>query len=466
MRHYFSEEKLQNYFLALLVFGIFPFIILTFFSHPSADDFFYSEKPQSWGFWESQYQWYKYWTGKYFSTFLLSVTPLYFKSITGYRFELLILILGFFTAVYFFFSTLAPSGLTVKQKLLLTLSFVFIYLYGMPTVSQGLYWLTGSAVYTVAMTLLLLFFIIYFRMNRSENKSSIVSMLFLSLIVVAAAGCSEISMIFLNIALISICFISLFSKKRFDRRLIILLLFSVICSYIVISSGGNEYRSALFPDRHNLFFSLYHTGEVLVRSIFVWSALTPLIAMTILLIPIIIKFSAIENSSKLTLINPLYSVLITCAVLYVLIFVSVWSTGKSPYDRTLNFSYMIFLLGYFYSSLCLMSYLKTRFKFDFNKIPRLIYIAAFIFCTLIFIRKNSIKYAWTDLASGKAGIFSEEVNQRYDLIQSTGSDSITVASIITVPRTLFYTDILTDGESDLNKWYAYYFGKKFIAIKK
>jgi len=466
MRHFFSEEKLQNYFLALLIFGILPFIILTFFSHPSADDFFFSEKPKSWGFWESQYQWYKYWTGKYFSTFVMSVTPLYFKSITGYRFELLIIMLRFFTAVYFFFSTLAPSGLTVKQKLLMTLSFVFIYLYGMPTISQGFYWLTGSAVYTVAMTLVLLFFIYYFRMSKSENKNNVMSMMILCLIVVATAGCSEISMIFLNIVLISICLISLFSKKKFDRRLIILLVVSVICSYIVISSGGNEHRSALFPARHNLFFSLYHTVEVLVRSIFVWTALTPLIAMTILLVPLIIKFTAIENRSKLVFINPLYSVLITCAALYVLIFVSVWSTGKSPYDRTLNFSYLIFLLGYFYSSLCLISYLKTRFQFDFKKIPRLVYIAAFIFCIAIFIRKNSIKYAWTDLASGKAGSFNEEVNQRYDLIKSSNSDSINVAAIVTAPRTLFYTDILTDGESDLNKWYANYFGKKFIAIKK
>lgn len=49
-----------------------PFVLLSFFNHPSRDDFCYANKVLEQGFWNSQINWYNNWTGRYFSTGILS----------------------------------------------------------------------------------------------------------------------------------------------------------------------------------------------------------------------------------------------------------------------------------------------------------------------------------------------------------------------------------------------------------
>jgi hypothetical protein len=58
------------------------------------------------------------------------------------------------------------------------------------------------------------------------------------------------------------------------------------------------------------------------------------------------------------------------------------------------------------------------------------------------------------------------MKQRYDYIRQNNSELIEVNEIKNIPRTFYFTDIAADKDFDLNIWYAQYFGKKGIVLKK
>ncbi len=62
--------------------------------------------------------------------------------------------------------------------------------------------------------------------------------------------------------------------------------------------------------------------------------------------------------------------------------------------------------------------------------------------------------------------FSVELNLRYDMIEKSSSDSLTVAPLVYTPRTIFFTDITADPELEFNRMYAHYFNKKYISVLK
>lgn len=58
---------------------LFPYIFISFYNHPSVDDYFFTYKVHTLGFWGAQYDWFTTWTGRYFSTLILSFHPLWLK---------------------------------------------------------------------------------------------------------------------------------------------------------------------------------------------------------------------------------------------------------------------------------------------------------------------------------------------------------------------------------------------------
>ena len=91
----------SEYFIIILGFlSIFPFIPISFFNNPSIDDFCFFVKTIEKGYWNSQIEWYSTWTGRYFSTAILSIYPLLTKSFLLYKIVPLILLGLFFLATY------------------------------------------------------------------------------------------------------------------------------------------------------------------------------------------------------------------------------------------------------------------------------------------------------------------------------------------------------------------------------
>ncbi len=145
-----------------------------------------------------------------------------------------------------------------------------------------------------------------------------------------------------------------------------------------------------------------------------------------------------------------------------------WNTGQSPYGRTGNVVYFIFLLGWFYNCMFLVSYVdkKVNVNFNFNKFPLYVYILILLITSASLIKKNNIRTAFSELLRGTAYNYNERMNERYKTILESKSDNCQIDSIKNIPKSYLLYDISGDPKHVYNRWYAQYFNKKTISIKK
>ncbi len=140
-----SEKKfLLHLSLFILGLALLPFVVLSGYCQPFADDFWLTNIAIEKGSWQAQLEIRQAWSGRYFAMFLGSINPLVYQSFIGYK--LLPLLLIFFTlaALYLFISQLMP-GIAPKQRLLYTLLLQVLYLGFMPAVAAGYYWMSGAS---------------------------------------------------------------------------------------------------------------------------------------------------------------------------------------------------------------------------------------------------------------------------------------------------------------------------------
>ncbi|MCB0726649.1 MAG: hypothetical protein KDD00_04250 [Ignavibacteriae bacterium] len=471
MKNFFSNRFYENTFPAFLLLMIIPFFVLFIFNHPSADDWGMAENTVIKGFADTQIHYYKNWTGKYFSNAVMSYNPLYFNSITGYKIVTFLLMVLFCVTLYSLFSRLTSAIISKKEKILFTLSFIFLYLYAMPSLSQSFYWLTASVVYQAGIILIMLFGIIYSKITDPEDVSSKKLLTFTGAVIIASiAGCSEMSMVSGVLMMSVLILYEIITKKKLNGRLI---LFAVVCaagSFILITAPGNKVRGSLYPDSHKLIPSLITTAKTFSDYLISWILVSPLLFVTVLLIPVFVKIINTKRSGlKGPAFDPKFVGITSLVILFVLFFTPVWSLGRSPFSRTVNIIYFMFLAAWFYNVFVLCVYIydrKESFRIKFEKVPGYVYIISLIIICLFLLKKNNVKNVYADLLLGNASKYNIELNERYEMIKKSSSDSLVVTEVEMQPRTIFFTDITSDPELEFNKMYAHYFNKKSIAVFK
>ena len=99
---YTLQNMLYVVLFVLLIVAIIPFFLLTFYAHPSADDFSYAAAYRSGPFWDHVVGEYLTWKGRYFAIF---VTVLFHQSgdlVVNYKYPLLLFLTLLFFAFYYF----------------------------------------------------------------------------------------------------------------------------------------------------------------------------------------------------------------------------------------------------------------------------------------------------------------------------------------------------------------------------
>ena len=89
-----------------------------------------------------------------------------------------------------------------------------------------------------------------------------------------------------------------------------------------------------------------------------------------------------------------------------------------------------------------------------------------IIVVLFLFKKNNVKNAYADLLRGGAVRYNNELNDRYEYLSKSVSDSIVVPNLANTPRTIFLSDISSDPKSEFNSKYAHYFNKRYISVMK
>lgn len=447
---------------------ILPFLILSFFNHPSAEDYFFWTRTERVGFYNALLNLYKHWSGRFFSHAELLINPLIFRSFFGYKIFTLLMMLLFFFVLFKFISEFTKSDISFRERLLFSVSVFFLYCYGMPTTSEGFYWLISVPVYHNAIIFTLIFLIAYNRLIKSEKLSGrILYTVIACFSVIAIAGSNEVAMSTMILILVLIAAVNLIKERKIHWPLILIFICIGIASYIDITAPGTAVRGNSFLGKHKLVYSITWSFTVLMKNLSSYLFSTPLLPVTIILLPVLLKIiKNEENNLNIFFIVPVVSIILTILLLYSNIFTSVWSTGNTPYKRTLNLIYFEFLILWFYNVIVLLIYLNKKYEFNTVFIPKYLYIIAVLALAIYLFKNNNVKTAYSDLLRGTASDFDIKMNERYKYFQNSISDTCTVDSLAIYPKTIFAHEITSDPDIPYNQWYAKYFNKKAIILKR
>lgn len=156
---------------------------------------------------------------------------------------------------------------------------------------------------------------------------------------------------------------------------------SGIFLYILLKSPGNKFRLTQFPGNTNFSYS-FLTHSFLYQNILSWIFNSPLLACSLILLPVYFKISEKKKNLKNKLLtNPVGFSICWIIVLYISVFFSYYSTTV-VLSRTSNFIYFIFIAGWFYLLYILSNIIFTKGKFSFIKNRKYLYGLSLVFIIL------------------------------------------------------------------------------------
>ncbi|MBS1517238.1 MAG: hypothetical protein JSS91_04050 [Bacteroidetes bacterium] len=461
------NKKIYITLFLIFVLSLIPFLILNYFNQPTSEDFYYSGELFNIGFSKTFRTLYNFWGGRYFGYLFVIYNPLSFGSVSGYKFATLLMMIILFAVFFMFVSRFTGKVLNFKERLLTVLAVTFVYLYAAPSVAQGFYWLISVLFYNVGVILSMLFLMLYSVQLRSGNPRSKIFLTLPGVILIAAiTGSCEIVAGTLFLILGSVFILEFIKSRSVNFLALFYTLVSLAGVLFVNSAPGNVLRSSQYPANHDFAFSFSNALSFTSVKLLDWTFITPLIFVTFLLIPYFRKITVNENADPVFKINPVFSVLMFAVLLFVNSFLILWSIGEVPYDRILNFIFMIFIIGWFYNVIVFMNFFRSGLGKLTERIPVYSNAIAAVAVLLFFLKANNINTAYKEIFDGTASGYNQQLNARYEIIRESPSDTVRVDSIENVPKSFFLLDIFSDPSVIYNRGYALYFHKKAVALKK
>ena len=442
------------YYLTLI--SLFPLLLLSYFNNPGSDDFEYAFESQTEPFWSLQLRRYNEWSGRYFSNGLLSLDPLYFDDYYGFKILPVILFSLFIVSIYLFLSGL--FNWTKRSKMIWSSVLVFLYLFLMPDICEGFYWMPGAITNQLPVSLSLLYFtsvIQYFKTRSIGYIGLAVLLLTMTL------GCNEIIVVLMLLITLLTVVVYAVQNKKINR--VLLFLFVVTCGLaaIEIFAPGNAVRGSNFKVKNLLLFSLFKSSQLSLSYITLWS---PFLLLVCFFLYDEIKEKIAGLDSKYFL-NPMLLLGLTFIIVYVGIFPGLWSTSGAPPGRTINTTVFFFIISFLYCFISLVYHYSDKVKVEINTTTKTILGILIIFN---FLSHNNITVAYKDLFSGKAYKYDKELKARFSELKTTTNTACIIAPLNNFPTTIY--NVVDMGlTNDKNNWknleVSEYFRKKSIVVK-
>jgi len=474
---YTLQNALYLVLFVLLIAAIIPFFLLTFYAHPSADDFSYAVAYRTGDFWNHVVGEYLTWKGRYFAIF---VTVLFHQSgdmIVNYKYPLLLFLTSLFFALYYLVRTVFEEKASFWQTLFCTLAFGTFYIITLPKVSAALYWADGAFQYQVGSIFFLLSVASLLRLYRKVNNPflpTLTSVLF----IFAAIGSTEIFMISLSTLVGLIFLYKFFILKQNRLHWSVVLAVTVSSSALLVLAPGNAIRMRLASENSQQFWfsvsrSIYHGGEALIN----WISHPALWFLSIVFIPVALYLFYIKGIRKDASWTRLLLILaLLIGQIWISFFATWWAAANPAPWRTLNVIYLVFLVGWFFLLLELIAVISKNRKLVYIdrlfSIPtRVLMLTSIILLSVLLISKSHVRGAYGDLLGGGAVAYDNFMKERYAYIKQQKKNAgqerpaVIVEKMNNPPRILVYTDISRDKSDWRNNGYARYFGLSSIVTK-
>ena len=465
MLNFISKNKVIG-FILLIILALIPYFYLSAFAHPIADDFLYAVLSRKMGIINGMFFLYKSWSGRFVSNITELLNPLVWDSFTYYKIMPLILFLLTFLSAYFLIHKLFGKILKKLEVVLAALFILLIYVFQLPTLTEGFYWFSGSCEYQLSVVfswILIGLLISYFQKKSFVNKLILsFVIIFINIILI---GLNETYVLILCGLYLCAFFISIYRKQQSKIFWLILFSISLIVSIFSLLAPGNAVRGSNFESEHfNFIKSFIFSMLQIPRFFFSWISNVPFILGTFLIFPLTIKlgkkFDFIRNHFY---IHPLLASLSLPLIIFVCVFPAYWATGILGQHRTLNIAYSLFIFLWFGVVCCWTNFLEQK-----ECLPQIAihskWQTVFIIFIIVSMTITCNGYnALTDIIYGKAQKFDKIMFERYSIMKQAKEQSIKCCEFKEIddkPATLFFIDITSNENHWINRGYEEYFGMK------
>ena len=431
------------------------------YNHPSVDDdFCFAYMTRDYGFWEAQKLYYEGWSGRYISNMIFHATPL---ALGNFWFVKLMpfLIFGYlFHAIYTFIGEVLNP--TQSNRFLLTATFLSIFIIFSPSIVDTFYWYSSVFIFPTSFGFFLYFIVVVLRYYQLEYQRIRLPIALLALtLVFFIIGSNEVMMLFIIGFCGAVWGYTLLFKKRFDALFFALMIIGLYFAYFwVVQAKGNQVRLV----GGNLMggaigISLINALKSTIFDGLKWSfILSPFAFIFMISLPEKKSVKPIFKANVWMVILGLFT------LLFMMFFVIHYGNDMGVPDRVKNVIFEVFLIGYFY--ICVI--IKYSYSIDYKiKLPIITYvITALLISFFIFRYGQNLRIMNADIRLGIAKRYDQEMTQRYIQIRESKSDTVYVAPIKNIPKSLCFDDLKTNEKHLWNKCYANYFEKKVIILKE
>ncbi len=450
----------QNKFIhiLLLIFVLFPFIALCFYTHPQLDDFVFAQQFKKYGFWEAQVGWYNHWSGRYASNAILSICPISFGKIGWHPIISFSIILLYGLGFYILFRGFSFRVISSKQTLFISLTILAVYLCGMPSLSTGIYWGTAAIVYHLSFIFILLMLGLTLLYQTKKKMPVLYCVLIIPLLIVTQ-GCNEISALYASFIFFITTLYKFYKHQKLNYHYFFLFLFSLVVLSFIFTSPGIEIRKEIHHGSFSFGYTLFYSFSQSLQYFVEWLFKPGLWFLAFLYIPIGQKIAYKLAPNSLFYLHPVVGFLIHYLIVSSTFFMIIYGTG-SVMPWSLNVPYFFFFIGVLFNiQLLICFFYKKKLEINFKDQS----IIVLILIATCFSYENFI-LGYEDLLKGKTKQYKEALIERYDYLKSTKEEICEVMPITNPPMTIHYID---SAEMDfISKNYAAFFNKKEIRLKE
>jgi hypothetical protein len=281
---------------------------------------------------------------------------------------------------------------------------------------------------------------------------------------------NEYTLVWLVILSGSLFFFRSMSKRKLQWKELLFSIISLAFGVLSVTAPGNAARaeSGLYPTplKYNLIFSLKNS---LVWGIHNFSKMAPtLCVLTLVLIPLAAQLynSRQKGEFKFLSVHPALSLLIFAGCLYLSYFPSYWSIAEPPNLRGQCVINFWTLIGWTFNVFVLTFRAMEKGKVKIATSLGVLGWAVGLYFLTIYTSNFNYRSAWSDLLTGRAYRYNQEMIARTALVLNTKEPQVYVPKLKNMPYTILSVTDLWDpawASVEVNNGCAeWYFKKKFF----
>lgn len=346
------SSKLLNSVSIVVLFGT---LILYFFTQASADDFWHGLDALDLGTFPAIKNFYYTWAGRYSSLFFWVTNPLAFKKIELYGLALLLNHIAYILSTYQLIKYTLKSYTGITHAIPLTLLCCNIYFAVLPSPVDSLYWHAGSIPYFLSLTFLNL--CIYLNLKIIKDERDHLTFFIIILLSFILIGLNEVIMMIWG--WMQLCILSWlrWQNKKLPKKLIIVLVCSLLFGCLSVFAPGNAIRGEYFPNSGRFFYSV---GNSIVYAIFYYFRFLELPLLFFILWWTGANRFLFARIKKTCPRLTLFLGIILFGILQITFFTSIYAIGGKPPARMYNMIYHPYiLLNLMWVPLVMQNYPKT-----------------------------------------------------------------------------------------------------------